>query len=148
MEVILAESIRNLGEEGDIVRVRPGYARNYLIPRGYAFTANTANAKELEHRKRIIMEQRKRKIKTEEDLAKRIAETELTFAMKAGEEDKLFGSITNKMIADALEAKGYKVDRHKIQIDEPIRTLGEHTVDVRFSAENSATLKVVVEKES
>lgn len=148
MQVILAESISNLGDEGDIVRVKPGYARNFLIPRGYAFVANTTNARQLEHRKKVILEQRKRKIKTDQDLANRIVDTTVKLTVKVGEEDKMYGSVTNKMIADQLKEAGYTVDRHKINLSDPIRTLGEHEVEVRLSADVSATLKVVVEKEA
>lgn len=147
MEIILADTIKNLGDEGQIVKVRDGYARNYLIPRGLAFPVNTSNAKEAAHRKRMLMDQRKRKIKTEQDLANRLSEVVIKIKAKAGEEDKLFGSVTTANIAEALANKGYNVDRRKIALDEPIKVLGMYTVNIRFSGETSAKLKVLVEKE-
>lgn len=148
MEVILAESIANLGVEGDVVKVKGGYARNYLIPQGLAFAATSANAAALEHTKKMLMDKRKRLLKTEQDIANRLSSTMVTIPMKAGEEDRLFGSVTAQNISDALAEKGIPVDRRKIQLDEPIKALGVYTVPVRFSSETSGELKVLVEKES
>lgn len=147
MEVILADSVKNLGDEGEIVRVRDGYARNYLIPRGLAFSVDTANAKQVEHRKKILLDQRRRKIKTEEDLARRLADEVVRMPMKAGEGDKLFGSVTSSDIAKTLANRGLYVDRRKIQLDEPIKSLGSYNLEVRFSGEVSGELKVEVVKE-
>lgn len=147
MEIILAESIANLGAEGDIVKVKGGYARNFLIPQGLAFAATSANAAALEHTKRMMQDKRKRQLKTEQDFANRISSTMVKIHVKAGEEDRLFGSVTAQNIADALAEKGIPVDRRKIQLDEPIKALGVYTVPVRFSSETSGELKVLVEKE-
>lgn len=148
MEVILAESIKNLGFEGDVVKVKGGYARNFLIPKGLAFAATSANAAALEHTKKMLLDKRKRVLKTEQDVANRLASTMVKIHVKAGEEDRLFGSVTAQNIADALAEKGVIIDRRKIQLDEPIKALGVYTVPVRFSSETSAELKVLVEKEA
>lgn len=147
MEIILAESIKNLGEQGDVVKVRPGYARNYLIPKGFAYPVNTANAAELRHRRQMVMDQQRRRVKTETDLARVLGNTRIHIQVKVGEEDKLFGSVTSKDIAEALAKKDIVVDRRKIQLDEPIRSLGSFTVPVRFAADITAELNVTVDKE-
>ena len=144
MEVILREDVQALGKAGEIVRVRPGYARNYLLPRGLAYEATEGN------KKRIAAETKARSAR---DLAAR-AEAErfalglqtlpLTLSGKAGEEGKLFGSITAQDIADALSQHGYTVDRRRIELEHPIKTLGEHTVTVRLHPEVSAELHVSV----
>ncbi len=148
MEVILAESINNLGAEGEIVKVKGGYARNFLIPKGLAYAANSANAAALEHTKKMLQDKRRRILKTEQDVANRLATTMVKIHVKAGEEDRLFGSVTSQNIADALAEQGVTVDRRKIQLDEPIKALGVYTVPVRFSSDTSAELKVLVEKEA
>ncbi len=147
MEVILRDDVPNLGGQGDIVKVKGGYARNFLIPKGLAFSASGANASQIEHKKRLLHDQLKRRIKTEQGLATRLSEISINVPVKVGEEDRIFGSVTSKDIATALEAKGYEVDRRKIQLDEPIRALGVYTVPVRLSGDVSADLKVWVVKE-
>lgn len=143
MEIILREKIDKLGDEGQVVKVRPGYARNFLIPKGLAFPANTANASQIEHRKKMALDQRRRQVKTDEDLARALSEVSVAIPARVGEEERIFGSVTSKNISDALMAKGFKVDRRKIQVD-PIRSLGEYTATVRLSGEISADLKVNV----
>ncbi len=147
MDVILRESMHNLGEQGDVVRVKPGYARNYLIPKGFAFPASSAYAKRLEHQKRILGDLRKRAIKTEEDVAVRVSAIEVRIEAKVGEEDRMFGSVTSAEIATRLAEQGVEVDRRKIVMDEPIRALGIYTVPIRFSADVTTELRIRVVKE-
>ncbi|RJP18212.1 MAG: 50S ribosomal protein L9 [Candidatus Omnitrophota bacterium] len=147
MDIILRESVANLGEAGDLVDVKGGYARNYLIPQGLAYSAASANAAQINHKKRLLEDQRKRRIKTEQDLAKRLSEISINIPVRVGEEDRVFGSVTSQNIADSLAKKGYDVDRRKIVLDEPIRALGVYTVPVRFSGDISGNVKVWVVKE-
>ncbi len=147
MQVILAESISTLGEQGQIVNVKGGYARNYLIPQGLAFSASSANASQIAHKQKQLQDLRKRKIKNDQDFAKSLSDVSVRISVKVGEEDRLFGSVTNQHIADALNAKGYKVDRRKIVLQEPIRALGVYSVPVRLSAEVEGLVKVWVVKE-
>lgn len=147
MQVILADSIPALGEQGQVVNVKGGYARNFLIPRGLAFAASSVNAAQIAHKQKQLQDLRKRKIKNDQDLANRISDISVHIAVKVGEEDRIFGSVTSQNIADALAGKGYKVDRRKIQLQEPIRALGVYTVPVRLSGEVEGHLKVWVVKE-
>lgn len=147
MEVILRESMSNLGEQGQIVRVRPGYARNYLIPQGLAYAAATKDAKRLAHQKRILADVRKREIKTDQDLAARLSALEVRIAVKVGEEDRMFGSVTSSHIAEKIAEQGIDIDRRKIVLDESIHALGIYTVPVRFSAEVQGEVRVRVVKE-
>ncbi len=147
MEVILRESVPNLGEPGDLVNVKGGYARNYLIPQGMAYSASSSNAAQISHKKRLLEDQQKRQIKTEEEMAKRLSEISVSIPVKVGEEDRIFGSVTSQHIADALSKKGYNIDRRKINLDEPIRALGVYTVPVRFSGNITGNVKVWVVKE-
>ncbi len=147
MDVILTDSIPNLGDQGEVVNVRGGYARNYLIPKGLAFPASSANAAKIEHQKRILTDKRKRQIKTEEDLARRLSETEVKIPMKAGEGDRLFGSVTSQNIADALKEKGFNVDRRKIELEDNIKALGVFTVPIKFTGDIVGNVKVWVVKE-
>ncbi|MBI1389681.1 MAG: 50S ribosomal protein L9 [bacterium] len=147
MEVILAETIANLGDEGEVVKVKGGYARNYLIPQGLAYTVSSANASDIAHKKKMLQDKRKRLLKTEKDLADRLHETVVKIHVKAGEEDRLFGSVTSKDIAASLSEKGLDIDRRKIQLDEPIKALGVFTIPIRLSAETTADVRVFVEKE-
>ena len=147
MEVILRETMPNIGEQGEVVKVKPGYARNYLIPKGFAFATSTADAKKLTHQKRILGDVRKRRIKTEQDLAARVGSLSIRVPVKVGEEDRMFGSVTSAEIAQRVAEKGIEIDRRKIVMDEPIRALGIYTVPVRFSADVSAEIRVRVVKE-
>ncbi|MGI6458140.1 MAG: 50S ribosomal protein L9 [bacterium] len=144
MEVILREKFSKLGEEGDIVRVRDGYARNYLIPQGLAFPASSGNAAQIAHQKQMALAQRRKKIKDEQDLAKAIHELKVIIKAKAGEGDQLFGSVTAKQISSAIEQKGYVIDRRKIHLENPIRVLGEHRVPIKLSADANAEIVVEV----
>ncbi len=144
MEIILTEDVAKLGRAGDVVRVKPGYARNYLLPRGKALLATRGRVKELDHKKRLIEERRRKEIGGHEELARRLAELELEFRAKAGEEGKLFGSVTTADIAQELESKGIAVDRRKIELEEPIKKLGDYEVPVRLHREVTSQIKVKV----
>lgn len=147
MQVILKENLKNLGKVGDIVSVKDGYARNYLIPRGLAINATSKNLRALEHAKRVVMEKAKKLVNTAQSLAEKISATDIIIKAKAGEEDKLFGSVTAIDIAEALKEKGLEVDRKKIVIEEPIKRLGQHTVYVKLHPEVTAQLIVKVERQ-
>lgn len=147
MKVILKEDIKNLGKMGDIVSVADGYARNYLIPKGLVVEANEKNIKSLEHEKRIIDEKAKKFRKTVQDLASKISSLTISIKSKAGEEGKLFGSITSMDIAEALQKEGIEIDKKKIILEEPIKRLGSYTVNVKLHADVSAPLNIQVVKE-
>jgi large subunit ribosomal protein L9 len=147
MKIILIQDFESIGFEGDTVDVAKGYARNYLIPKGVAIEATNANLKALELRKEKIMAKRIKDKEGAEKLRERISQITVTIKEKAGEEGKLYGSVTSRDIAQELEKKGVEVDRRKIIIDEAIRTLGEFTVPIKLHQEVIATIKVVVEKE-
>ena len=144
MEVILKESIESLGNAGDIVKVKPGYARNYLLPKGIAILADKKNIKALERQRAKILELAAKRKEEHEALKAKLEELDITIAVRVGEEEKLYGSVTNLDIAKAIEEKGYTVDRKKISLDEPIKTLGTHEVQVKISPEVIATIKVNV----
>jgi large subunit ribosomal protein L9 len=144
MEVILKEDIVNLGKIGEVVRVRDGYARNYLLPRGLVLEANKKNLKTFEHHKKIVGDQKQKIMRQAQAVGDQLAGVALTLTMRAGEEGKLFGSVTNIQIEKALKAKGLNVDRRKIHLDEPIKAIGEYDVPVRLSADVTVPLKVSV----
>jgi len=146
MKVILKENLENLGHIGDIVKVAPGYARNYLIPRGYAIEATEKNAKALEHAKRQLEYKRNKVLEGAKLLAAKIEGISLAISHQAGEEGKLFGSVTKMELAELLKAQGVEIDRKKIALAEPIKHTGEYAVIVKVHPEVSATLKVVVSK--
>lgn len=143
MEIILLEDIAKLGHIGDIVRVRDGYARNYLIPRKKALVANTNNLKALEHQKRVAAKKLAKARGSAAELKAAIEKQELTFSQRAGESGKLFGSVTNMMIAEELTARGIQVDRHMIQT-EPIKSTGSFKVPVKLHRDVTATVRVIV----
>lgn len=144
MQIILKEDVKDLGRIGDMVRVKDGYARNFLIPKGLAVEASTKNLKALEHEKRKIQEIAKKAKDSAENIASKISRTTVTIKAKAGEEDKLFGSVTAMDIADALKKEGIDIDRKKIVLDEPIRRLGNYTVTVKIYSEVAAQLNIQV----
>ena len=144
LQVILNEDVPNLGTVGDIVTVADGYGRNYLIPRNLAVPATSRNVKELEHTKRVIAVRRAKMMRSAQELAKRLADVSVTIAKTVGEDDKLFGSVTNRDIADALEREGFQLDRRSILIDAPIKNLGVYSVDIKVHAEVRAQVKVWV----
>ena len=144
MQVILREDVEHLGQIGDIVVVKPGYGRNYLIPRGLAVAANPKNVTRLEHDKRVIAAREAKLAKNAASLKAKIEGLELTIAKPVGDEDKLFGSVTTREIAEAAADKGVNLDRKKLDIGEPIRTIGEHKITVSLGREQRAELKVWV----
>jgi large subunit ribosomal protein L9 len=148
MEVILKEDIVNLGKIGDIVRVRDGYARNYLLPRGLVLEASKKNLKTFEHHKKLVGDQKQKVIRQAQAVGDQLNGVALMIPMKVGEEGRLFGSVTNIHIEKALKAKGLNVDRRKIQLAEPIKIAGDYDVPVRLSAELTVPLKVSVVSDS
>ncbi|MCD6265225.1 MAG: 50S ribosomal protein L9 [Deltaproteobacteria bacterium] len=147
MKIILLQDLESLGFEGDIVDVARGYARNYLIPKGAAIEASNANLKALEMRKAKIAARHMKDKEESERAAEKISQMTVTMIRKAGEEGKLYGSVTSRDIAQELEREGIIVDRRKIITDEAIRTLGEFEVAIKLHPEVMAKLKVIVEKE-
>jgi large subunit ribosomal protein L9 len=148
--VILRESVPNLGESGDLVTVKPGFARNYLLPRGLAFEATEANIRRLEEDRRRAEERAKRDFLEAHRQASAIEQVSLTFHARAGEESKLFGSITTADIAERLNAEGnlgFEVDRRQIELDEPLKTLGVFNVPVKLHGDVRPEIKVWVIKE-
>ena len=148
MEVILREDIADLGSVGDIVKVKPGFARNYLLPRGLAAVADRRNIHVLEHQKRLVADKRERDRKQAQSFADRINTLRLTMKARAGEEGKLFGSVTNLDIEKALAAQGFSIERRRIRLEEPIKSIGEHVVPVHLAAGVNARVTVVVEAEA
>jgi large subunit ribosomal protein L9 len=148
MDVILREDIDKLGARGQVVKVAPGYARNFLLPKRLAVAATDSNKKIVEQERQAHL-RKEAKLQTEaQDLAKLLGTLTVTISRKAGENDQLFGSVTANDIADALAAQKYTVDRRKIQLDDPIRTLGEHKVPVRLHKDVVAELTVTVSREA
>jgi large subunit ribosomal protein L9 len=147
MDVILRDHVDNLGKRGEIVKVADGYARNYLLPRKLALPATDANKKWVE-RERKIAETRDHEEKAAAGaVANRLAALDLIITRKTGENDQLYGSVTNADIAEVLVAKGFEIDRRKILLPDPIKTLGQNTVPVKLHREVTAQLKVTVAKE-
>lgn len=146
MRVILKKEVQNLGEAGDIVNVKPGYGRNYLIPRGLAIPANEGSIKQVQHQKRLAEAIRKQQLEEARAIGTKLSGTSITIRREAGEDDKLFGSVTNRDVADALAAEGIEVDRRTIQLEENIRTLGLFQVPVRVHRDVTAMVKVYVMK--
>ena len=146
MKVILKENIDTLGHIGDIVKVAPGYARNYLIPKELAIEATTKNAKALDHVKRQMEYKKNKVLEQVKGLAARIEALALTLPHQAGEEGKLFGAITNIDLAEQLKSHGIEIDRKKIMLAEPIKHVGEFTAMIKLHPEVSATLKVNITK--
>jgi len=144
MEVILKEDIPNVGKMGEVVRVRDGYARNYLLPRGLVLVANKKNLKTYEHQKRVVESQKERVKKHANTLSDKLAGVALVIRARAGEEGRLFGSVTNMDIEKALKAQGVEVERRKIHLAEPIKNLGDYEVPVRLTADVQANVKVSV----
>lgn len=148
MQVILNEDVANLGEVGDIVNVADGYGRNFLIPRKLAMPATTRNVRELAHTKRVIAAKRAKMVKSAEELAKKLQDLSVTIAKAVGEEDKLFGSVTNREIVDAINEEGFNIDKRQVQLATPIKNLGVYTVAVKIHGDISAQIKVWVVSEA
>jgi large subunit ribosomal protein L9 len=145
--IILKENIDGLGTIGDVVSVKAGYARNYLIPKQLASVANERNVKELDHQKRQLARKLAKVTQDAEGVKARIEKVACVFTQRAGEDGKLFGSVTSMDIEAKLQAAGVEIDRKKIQLGEPIKSLGEHTVSVKLDAGVVAEIKVVVNAE-
>ena len=145
MKVILADDIRGLGHRGDTVTVKPGYARNFLLPQGVAYEATDANVRRLKEEKKKYDEKMLQGKSVAEEAAQKVEGITVTILKKAGEEGHLYGSVTPAEIADALIAKNVEVDRRRIELAEPIRSLGTHTVHVRLHRDVVATLNVEVQ---
>jgi large subunit ribosomal protein L9 len=146
MKVILSEDVKNLGLMGEVVNVSDGYARNFLFPKKFAVEANTKNLKEFEHNKKIITERAAKIKESFKSIADKLTSLTLTIKAKTGEDDKLFGSVTNMNIAEALASAGYDIDKKKIVMD-PIKKLGEYSVTVKLHTNLSAEVKVHVVQE-
>ncbi len=146
MKLILKEDVENLGDMGTIVEVKNGYGRNYLLPRNLAVDANPKNIKEFEHQKKIILSKAKKVKQSAEDLAEQISKLSIIIEAQAGEEDKLFGSVTSKDIAEAIAQQGVKVDKRKVLLEEPIKRIGIHEVTVKVHQDVNASVKVEVKK--
>jgi large subunit ribosomal protein L9 len=148
MKVILREDVYNLGKSGELVAVKDGYARNYLLPRNLAMLANEANIRQLEHEKRVIDLRQSKAKGVAEQQAKTLAGVSVTIKRKVGDQDKLFGSVTALDVAEALASAGHKLDRRIIHLPEPIRAVGTFPVEVRLHREVTATVTVQVEGEA
>ena len=147
MKVILRQDVEKLGKEGDIVDVKVGHARNFLLPRKIAYPATPGNLQRLEEEKKLRDLRVRKELRSAEDLARRVSGASLTFVMKAGEEDQLYGSVSAGDIASKLNEQGFDVDRKQIVLDEPIKKLGVYTIEVSLHTEVSGKLKVWVVKE-
>lgn len=145
MKVILADDVRGIGHRGETVTVKPGFARNYLFPQGLAWESTTANMRRLSEEKKKYDEKSLHEKTTAEEVAKRVAGLTVTVSKKAGEGDVLYGSVTPADIADALATRGVEVDRRRIELAEPIKRLGDHTVHVRLHRDVIAELTVSVQ---
>jgi large subunit ribosomal protein L9 len=148
MDVILREDVADLGSVGDIIKVKPGFARNFLLPRGLAVVADKRNVGVLEHQKRVAADKRERDRRQAENQAQRLSSMRVTIRARAGEEGKLFGSVTNLDIEKALAEQGFAVERRRIRLEEPIKSIGEHVVPVHLGVGVTSQVTVVVEAES
>jgi large subunit ribosomal protein L9 len=147
MEIILRQTIENLGKPGDIVKVKPGYARNYLLPRGLAYEATAGNRKRIAMEKVRLEAAEAERITAAQTLADRLESVQLTFSARVGEEEKLFGSVTTADIAHQLQAQGFEIEKKQIDLHEPIKSLGVYKIPVRLHAEVKPEIKVWVIKQ-
>jgi large subunit ribosomal protein L9 len=143
IHVVLTQDLDNVGKSGELVKVRPGFARNYLIPRGLAVGATAENVARIEHQKRVIEAQAVKARSEAEQLASKLNAVRLTLTRPAGEGDKLYGSVTARDIEEALAAQGFSVDRRRIETD-PIKTLGTHPIQIRLAPAITARIEVTV----
>jgi large subunit ribosomal protein L9 len=148
MKVILRQEIENLGKGGEVVEVKAGYGRNFLLPRGLAVLANPKNVREVEHQKQIAQARAAKQKASAEAVAKRLAETPVTLKRKVGEQEKLYGSVTAMDVAEALAARGLQLDRRSIDLAEPIKTTGDFEVPVKLHSDVIGKAKVKVEAEA
>ena len=144
VQVVLKDDVENLGRSGELVRVKPGYARNYLLPRGLAAVATHGNVAQIEHEKKVALARAAKLREERAEVAKALDAVSVTIEAQAGEGGKLFGSVGSKDIAEALAAQGHDVDKKKILLDDPIKEVGEHEVAIKLGYEVQATIKVNV----
>ena len=144
VKVILREEVPKLGAAGDLVSVKPGYARNYLVPRGMATFATESGIKELEHHKRVIAEKLAKELKDLRAVSHKLKAMNLETERRAGEDGKLFGSVTSQNIAELIEEQGVTIDRRKIQLAEAIKETGEHTIAIKLHSEVESSVKLTV----
>ena len=147
MEVILRQAVDNLGHPGDIVNVSAGFARNYLLPRGFAYEATAGNKKRMEQERARLEAAENSRREAAEEIAKKLEPVSLTFSARVGEEGKLFGSVTTADIAHQLEAQGFKIEKRQIDLHEPIKALGVYRVPIRIHADVHTEIKVWVIKQ-
>ncbi len=147
MKVILRQNYEPLGKIGDLVEVKDGYARNYLLPQRIAYTALKGNIRALEEEKKLVAKKTHQELKVAEELATELEKVSVTIPVQVGEEDKIFGSVTTQMIADALKEKSYDIDKRKIDIEEAIKTLGIYSVNIKLHANVNAKIKAWVVRE-
>jgi large subunit ribosomal protein L9 len=146
MKVILRQDVKGLGNAGDVVEVKSGYARNYLIPRSIAIEAGSSQMRKLDHEKKVLRDRKEKQVKEHRILADKISNTSCTIPVQVGEEDKLFGSVTAMDIVESLLKEGVQVDKKAIHLEEPIKSLGVFNVPVKLMPEVEAKLKVWVVK--
>ena len=147
MEIIMQEEVSNLGQIGDVVTVRDGYARNYLLPRGLAVEANRRNVRVLDHTKRLLAEKKERIRRQAQALGEVLSALTVTIPVRAGEEDRLFGSVTTLHIEEALKLQGVGIERRKILLNEPIKQLGTFEVPIHLGGDVRGNVTVVVVRE-
>ena len=147
VNLILQEDVPALGDAGDLVKTKVGYARNYLLPKGKAILATESKIKQLEHNKRVVEEKLAKQLKDLSALRDRLQNLALSFVAKSGEEGKLFGSVTSAHVAAMLSEKGFEIDRRKIALSEPIKEVGDHKVPIRLRGELVAEVTVSVTAE-
>jgi large subunit ribosomal protein L9 len=147
MELILREDVEKLGARGQVIKVADGYARNFLLPRRLAVVATEANKKIVEQERQAHLRKEAREVASAKELGEMMSQVSVTIAQKAGDQDQLFGSVTPKDIAEALEAQNYHIDRRKIHLEEPIRQLGQFSVPVRLHRDVTVNITVNVVKE-
>jgi len=147
MKVILRQNFETLGKIGDVVEVKDGYARNHLLPMGIAYAASKGNIQALEEEKKVDEKRNKQELNTAELLASELEKISVTIPVQVGEEDKIFGTVTTQMITDALKEKEFDIDKRKIEIDEPIKSLGIYGVNIKLHPSVSTKIKVWVVRE-
>ena len=147
MEIILRQAVENLGKPGDVVTVKNGYARNFLLPRGFAYEATPGNLKRIAQERGRLEAAENERVASAQELAKRLEEVQLTFSARVGEEGKLFGSVTAGDIVQQLEALGHKIEKRQVDLHEPIKALGVYRVPIRLHADVKPEIKVWVIKQ-
>ena len=147
MKVILRQNTEGLGQIGQMIDVKDGYARNFLIPRKLAYPALEGNIRALEEEKKTLSKKKEQELAAAETLAAGLEKVSVTIPVQVGEEDKIFGSVTTQMISDALKEKGHEIDKRKIEIEEPIKALGIYSVSIKLHPNVSAKIKVWVVRE-